>query len=111
MFCASRSSGPPRRSLDSTISGIVAHLSGCVRLTTCASAAGDHARARTILRSASSWRDEAGAELGTLPARRLHARVRQRFGYWSRWRPSRSRRHAFARAEESLANAAAHMAR
>src|SRR2546422_632171 len=43
---------------------------GCCRLTKCASAAGDHARARTNLRSASSSRDAApGAELGTGSAR------------------------------------------
>jgi len=47
-------------------------------LTTCASAAGPHARVRTNLRSASSSKElGARAEPGTGPARRLHALVRR----------------------------------
>ena len=51
----------------------------CVRLTTCASAAGLRARARTNLRSlAAPSEGAASAELRAGPARRLHARVRRR---------------------------------
>src|SRR5688572_12618154 len=52
-----------------------------VRLTTCASAAGDRAGPRTNLRStARSGRAVTGRRPAPTPARRLHARVRRRRG-------------------------------